>query len=514
LAQTQPCATNEASSVTMTANRIFLVTLVLPTSALVSHPLTGFGHGRSSGYPLRSFGHGQETPLRKDVQLHMYDEDCGKKLPVAASLMQHKENLQKPGAGLGKIVPFETVLKESFYPVECVKDYMLEHGDKFGKNKDRYKEGGLANVSIVRYAEIVPKEDQEPMSHRVCFSFCRTVPDMLFFGIQNGQNCYCMPYYKPMEGDDSTCDEPCEGDKRTTCGNVVKSTVFQMHACGATKTKLTESLDKMKDVHTDVKEFAKLVDELATTMQDTAAALQTSLGKVGDTVATKLMQGAKVYAGKLQKAAISGIKLITRMGALEQRYKEVKKLDLKKFKEASKAETLMTSMKKAATEGGEQTVRLGELVAKAGPAFETPGGAKRYRPVMQFVEEKYADVPSTCGGKTVGNSMVASADDCAEVCDSMLNDCDGYSHFMLKKEGLCFLFKNIETVTYYTGCKKKGARLVQLAANKTSVNDGGLVANCMVKLYRFKDTSLAPRKGECSNCLKKATEAKRCINDA
>jgi len=499
----------------MTANRIFLITLALPACALVSHPLTSFGHGTSSGYPLRIFGHGQETPLHKDVQLHMYDEDCGTKRPIAASLMQHKESSQKPGAGLGQIVPFETVLKESFYPVECVKDYMLENGDKFGNNKDLYKEGVFTNVSIVRYAEIVPKEDQEPMSHRVCFSFCRTVPDMLFFGIQNGRNCYCMPYYKAMEGDDSTCDEPCEGDKKTTCGNLDKSTVFQMHACGTTRTKLTESLDKMKDVHTEVKELAKLVDELGETMQDTAAALQASLGKVGDTAATKLMQGAKVYAGKLQKAALSGTKLSNRMGALEQRYKEVKKLDLKKFKAASKAETLMTSLKQAATEGGEESGRLGEMVAKAGPSFETPGGAKRYRPVMQFVDEKFAGVPSTCGGEVVGNSIMASLDDCAEVCDSMLNDCDGYSHLMLKKEGICFLFTKIETVTYYTGCKKEGGKLMQLAANKTSVNDGGLVANCMVKFSQFSGMSLAPKKGtDCSKCLKKATAAKRCIKDA
>jgi hypothetical protein len=288
-----------------------------------------------------------------------------------------------------------------------------------------------------------------------------------------------------------------------------------MHACGATKTKLTESLDKMKTAHKDVKELAKLVDGLATTMQDTAVALQKSLGKAGDAVATQLMQGAMIYAGKLQKAVVSSMKLSTRMGGLEERYTEVKKLDLRKFKEASKAETLTASMKKAATEGGEVTGSLGDLVAKAGPDFETPGGASRYRPVMQFVDEKFAGVPSTCGGEAVGNSMVATADDCAEVCDSMLNDCDGYSHFMLKKKGLCFLFTTIETVTYYTGCKKEGSRLVQLAANKTSVTDADLVANCMVKFYRFQGTSIAPKKGaECPKCLKKTYEAKRCIKAA
>mmetsp|Transcript_112193 Transcript_112193/g.222964 ORF Transcript_112193/g.222964 Transcript_112193/m.222964 type:complete len:499 (-) Transcript_112193:144-1640(-) len=498
----------------MTANRIFFITLAMPACALMSHPLTGFGHGRkhgSSGYPLTRFGHGQDTSLRKYVRMHyqttdskpvhVYEEECGQSRPVSTSLMQNNESSQIPGAGLGKIVPFKTVLKESYYLVGCVKDYMLEHGDKFGKNKDRYKEGSLTNVSIVRYVEIVPKEDQEPMSHGVCFSFCRTVPGMTFFGIQNGQNCYCMPYFNSMEGDDSACDQPCEGDTKTVCGNVVKSTVFQMHACGTAKKKLVESFDKMKTVSSDIEDLTKMVDGLAETMQDTAVALQTSFGKLGDTVATQLLQDAKLYAGTLAKASLAGLKISTKMGDLEGRYKDVKKLNLKKFREATKAETVMTSMQKATTEGSDEATRLGELAAKAGPDFETSGGAKRYRPVMQFVDEKFADVPSTCGGKAAGNALVAKADDCAEVCDSMLNDCDGFSHFMLKKDGLCFLFAKVETVTYYTGCKKKGAKLVQLAANKTSVTDAGLDANCMVKFSRFQGTP-------------QATEAKRCIKDA
>eukprot|EP00972_Heterocapsa_arctica_P056273 8301984-Heterocapsa_arctica.AAC.1 len=41
--------------------------------------------------------------------------------------------------------------------------------------------GDISNVSVVHYTEVVPKEDREAMTHDVCFSFCRSVPDMGFW---------------------------------------------------------------------------------------------------------------------------------------------------------------------------------------------------------------------------------------------------------------------------------------------------------------------------------------------
>merc|ERR1740133_654605 len=51
------------------------------------------------------------------------------------------------------------------------------------------------------------------MTQKVCFEFCRTVPNMGFFGVVNGRGCYCTPYFKPMESDSSQCDAVCEGEK-------------------------------------------------------------------------------------------------------------------------------------------------------------------------------------------------------------------------------------------------------------------------------------------------------------
>merc|ERR1719316_1800921 len=97
------------------------------------------------------------------------------------------------------VTPFQEVMKDGFYEVDCVKDYMHEQGDKAG-------------VSIVHYSMVVKTEDQEPMTPDVCFKFCRTVPDMIFFGLSLGRDCYCAPYFKAMAGDSSDCDAVCEGD--------------------------------------------------------------------------------------------------------------------------------------------------------------------------------------------------------------------------------------------------------------------------------------------------------------
>merc|ERR1719327_167845 len=118
-------------------------------------------------------------------------------------------------------------------------------GDKFGPNKHDYNIGDTHNVSIVLYNDHVAKEDQEPMSSKVCFEFCRTVPDMLFFGLTAGRECYCQPYFKPMAGDSSKCDAVCEGEPTTFCGGMKKSSVFEMHFCDNTAGELASAVDKI-----------------------------------------------------------------------------------------------------------------------------------------------------------------------------------------------------------------------------------------------------------------------------
>merc|ERR1719454_2406148 len=179
------------------------------------------------------------------MPMHQYASDCGTKsrlrlAPGAASLLQD-ENV--PGAGIDAFEPFQTVLKDGFLLVNCVKDYMYDHGDKFGDNKHDYKLGPVSNVSIVHYEDHVAKEDQVDMTQKVCFEFCRTVPNMGFFGIVNGRGCYCTPYFTPMESDSTQCDANCDGDNTLMCGGKSKSSIFSMHMCDSTEDDLMARAD-------------------------------------------------------------------------------------------------------------------------------------------------------------------------------------------------------------------------------------------------------------------------------
>merc|ERR1719316_1207764 len=153
------------------------------------------------------------------------------------------------------------------------------YSDKYGNEKDKYKD--LSDVSIVRYEEIVLEEDQKAMTPTVCFEFCRSLPDMVYFGITNGRNCYCEPYFKPAAGDASACDLPCEGEQTSMCGNQKRSTIWEMHLCADTAQDLEESSTAAKESLDFFLEQAALSADLAKKMTDGGNALKEAAGLAG-----------------------------------------------------------------------------------------------------------------------------------------------------------------------------------------------------------------------------------------
>eukprot|EP00929_Paragymnodinium_shiwhaense_P044073 TRINITY_DN22614_c0_g1_i2.p1 TRINITY_DN22614_c0_g1~~TRINITY_DN22614_c0_g1_i2.p1 ORF type:complete len:331 (+),score=118.55 TRINITY_DN22614_c0_g1_i2:67-1059(+) len=222
------------------------------------------------------------------------------------SALAKKTNRTGPGAGLGDIAPFEESFMDGYSMMGCIQDEMHEFGDKFGDGKFSYKLGDTSNVAIVRYSMHVAREDAQEMTHAVCFDFCRTIPDMLFFGITNGRDCYCAPYVKQVAGDSSDCDAVCDGDKSTMCGGKTKSSVFEMHACNDA----VENLDNARAAgDAGMESLGKAVEEVqfaSTVLQGGGSKLQPIFGKVGDVAAGDLLQSAKAYAGKLEHAAEDG----------------------------------------------------------------------------------------------------------------------------------------------------------------------------------------------------------------
>lgn len=423
-----------------------------------------------------------------------YKLECWQKRPVA--LVQTAKN---PGAGINKFTPYKTVEKDGFLEADCVKDYMYSFGDKFGDNKFDYKLEQRSNVSIVHYADHVVKEDRKPMTPTVCFEFCRTVPMMGFFGIMNGRDCYCTPYFKPMESDSSNCDATCPGEATLFCGGKSKSTVFSMHMCASTQEDLGDAAGKASAVKIALSAEVTTVKGLSTDMQASADTLQTSFGAVGDSATTNLVQSAKVFAGELLHKAEDAEKIATKLGKLDADAKAITKFT--DPAEVTKAERIMEDVEATLEDGEKVTDDLEELKELAAPPTAAVNASKQYYPMMYFVDQEQKDTPQTCGGDVVNKPITGgSLDQCATACDALTNECVGFSYYGGAKS-LCFLFSKLKTAFYFTGC---GKSFLQTAAAPFDVK-------CLVKFSKFDGTTLKPdASGKCKQCLKKLTKADRC----
>eukprot|EP00747_Dinoflagellata_sp_TGD_P130110 gnl/TRDRNA2_/TRDRNA2_174783_c2_seq5.p1 gnl/TRDRNA2_/TRDRNA2_174783_c2~~gnl/TRDRNA2_/TRDRNA2_174783_c2_seq5.p1 ORF type:complete len:487 (-),score=102.30 gnl/TRDRNA2_/TRDRNA2_174783_c2_seq5:243-1703(-) len=126
---------------------------------------------------------------------------------------------------------------------------------------------------------------------------------MLFFGITNGRDCYCAPYYKKMESDSSPCDLPCEGKRSLMCGGKTKSSIFEMHECNDKPVVLAEAAVAAHSVVENIQDVVKDALKAADGKNKLAQTLQESLVQAGDPEAADLMQVAKVSAGNLEHLA-------------------------------------------------------------------------------------------------------------------------------------------------------------------------------------------------------------------
>lgn len=83
------------------------------------------------------------------------------------------------------------------------------------------------------YTDHVPKEDRQPMTHEVCWNFCKNVTGVQAFGLLEGRECFCTPFFHYSQGGGGIgqCTEVCEGNAAQYCGGMSKALIFQMHDC-------------------------------------------------------------------------------------------------------------------------------------------------------------------------------------------------------------------------------------------------------------------------------------------
>eukprot|EP00929_Paragymnodinium_shiwhaense_P047543 TRINITY_DN2410_c0_g2_i1.p2 TRINITY_DN2410_c0_g2~~TRINITY_DN2410_c0_g2_i1.p2 ORF type:complete len:452 (-),score=177.56 TRINITY_DN2410_c0_g2_i1:60-1415(-) len=407
--------------------------------------------------------------------------------------------VKNPGAGLSSVTPFVESYHDGYMMIGCVKDDMLLHADKFGDGKFSYKMGDVSNVSIVHYSEVVASEDAEPMTHSVCFDFCRSLPEMGFFGINNGRDCYCTPYYKQIAGDSSDCDAVCDGNPGTMCGGKTKSSIFSMHACNDAAQNLAAASEAALKQQSALESQATKVTDVSAQIMDASSSLQKAFGMVGDSVITAQIQDAKVWAGELEHAADAGAALVQSVGEVDTEAAGTTGGTTPEMEKATAALNEATAKAKGSEE------ELAELAEQVFPPESDANASSLYYPVMYFVDKEFKDMPSTCGGDAVGKTVYSDFEGCAEACEKTAGKCQAFTWLSAPDGGLCFMLSKVKSTTYYTGCG--AAKFLQQKKSTTATE-----AKCVVKFSDFDGTTLKPdASGKCKQCLKEAKKADRCF---
>lgn len=402
--------------------------------------------------------------------------------------------------------PFVKVLKDGYFEVGCYHDSMLEFGDKFGDDKDKYgSKASYANVAVAKYADLVLKDEQKSVKPSICFEFCRTLPGMVFFGIHNGNECYCTPYFSPQAGDDSKCDVPCAGDSTMMCGNADgKSTVWEMHLCDSTAEDLGAENQRAEQALTYFYEAASMADEIGKLMTDSGAALQEVGGLSGSPGAGDLGMAAKVAGGDLTKAFINGRKSYELMHAAFTKGKALESADFSVASKATEAEAATKAMKDNTGKVLGFAAEIHDLLRSSYPAvdFKVFGDEAEkgdavaeqlqkeresgdFRDAAYSFDKTLAEAQSSsCSGKAIGAPMLGlGLNGCGVACEATVypSPCVAFANYKVDgSDDLCFLFEEVQDVERF----EKPASFIQVGRvlRKGTKAGPNAAAACKVKL--------------------------------
>lgn len=419
---------------------------------------------------------------------------------VGAKQTLADNDLDVPGTVGGEEVAVR-VLKDGFFEVGCFNDAMVEHADKFGNDKDQYGYlGEYTNVSVAKYKELILEDRQKAMTPRVCFEFCRTIKGMVFFGIRNGDECYCEPYFKNQAGDDAVCDVPCAGDSKRMCGSMKKSTVWEMHMCANTAEDLENSIIAGEEALTFFYESASLAVLLGKKMTEAGDALKSVGGLSGSPASGNLGLAAMKAGGTVQNSYKAGKKKYRKLKAATEEALELEGGDFTLAETANKADRAVGLVQK--TEG--QVLGLAsdiyDTVRNVHPGTDyqafgeepkdplakdlrTNANATDYRPAPYALGSDEEPHASACSGEVIGLPRVGLGTmGCALTCEHEVypTKCVAFSSYQVEgKEDLCFLFSDVTDVEVWE--PPASAALVQRRLRQEGSDKKG-AAVCKVKM--------------------------------
>jgi len=376
--------------------------------------------------------------------------------PVRKIQPESPSRAAAPGAGETAITATDSaavVRKDGFYHVKCMHDGTQIFADNQSAQGQKRYAAQNANISVVWYKETVPSEDQQEMTPRVCFDFCRIQDRMGFFGLLHGRDCYCTPYYRSEAGgENEDCDLPCPGDQSQMCGGKHKSDIYSMHFCNNIDADLTKAKDRAQEVVDDIKQAIESggnYERCKGFLQDYGHWVQQFAGVIGASAQSDHMQSAKVRSGQLERLFEQSEKLVeehdvivnsaSQGSAIEkQQAQELQVIDLQKFQ--NKASEFYDSSSQVFAEVCDSAEKEGYEIKN------------EYRDVSYFGAKKqnieYPDTATTCEGETIGNPRYQTAEGCALACQSTMfpTKCEGFGIYAAtetSESGMCILFSKV-----------------------------------------------------------------------
>merc|ERR1719486_614607 len=299
------------------------------------------------------------------------------------------------------IAPFTRSYKDGYFHVDCAVDKMQHKADKFGDERFKYDANAgftaRGNVSIVRYEDHVDREKLELMTGRVCFNFCRSVPNMTFFGLIHGRHCYCMPYFlKDGKGGQGTCDLGCEGDTSEICGGLKTTSVYAMHNCANTEEDLASSLAALAAEAGKVAQAGAKGRALAEEMEAVADALMSHVVEPGDMLAHANGQASKVFAGKVLHAAEAAEAAANELTSLAGALVGYQGKDFTVAQNAMDAEFAMEKAAKAIPDAAAKRSEAEELIGQTRPKLgNTTLSGELFAPILFAFDELKANYSNT-----------------------------------------------------------------------------------------------------------------------
>lgn len=315
-----------------------------------------------------------------------------------------------------------------------------------------------ANATVT-YEKALDREQRVPITPRVCFDFCRTMPGMQFFLLTQGRSCYCAPYYKRAPGE-GVCTLGCEGNPHLTCGGKEMMDIYAMHACHDASEKLTEAIDTAGDVRTQTETDAQLAATLAEAMEVTADALYPIAVNSGAADTTSYCQEAKEFSGELKhagEAATAAAELLgTRAAAAGQITGDFASREVKYDAELAIRE--LRALGKEAKDGADALRPLLTAASRGADALDE-SAARLFIPVATAYElwsDSAAPRGETvCAGELVADPIIGvTKTECAEACEDMRirgEECVAFQYYKLEEAlpaaqypSLCVLLGSVD----------------------------------------------------------------------